>query len=93
MAYPDNFADVASAIVDAGVDPEVLLQVEEHGVHSLTGTALAIQTSRLPPELSTSIRAALILAVGPDQFPTSAARPAATEAPLPKVCDGWTFRW
>ena len=32
-----------------------------------------------------SCRRRSVQAVGPDQFPTSAARPAATEAPLPKV--------
>ena len=59
MEYPDNFAGLASAVVDAGVDPESLLQFEECGVHCLSGAVCALKSHRLPPELSASLQAAL----------------------------------
>ena len=84
MDYPDTFAGLSLAIVEAGVDPEFLPQLEEQGVRSVSGAMGALMSSRLPPELSTAIQAALVFALGPERVP-DAARQAAVEAPPTKV--------
>ena len=69
MDYPDTFAGLALAVVDSGVDPETLLQLETCSVCSVSEAVRALEMNRLPPVLSASVQAVLTLALGPSAVP------------------------
>ncbi|CAE7206172.1 unnamed protein product [Symbiodinium natans] len=66
MEYPDSFAGLAEALVDSGVDPEMLMWLESLDVDNISAAAHALEAGRLPPELSGSVQALLTFALGPD---------------------------
>ena len=66
MEYPDSFAGLAEALVDSGVDLEMLMWLESLDVDNISAAARALEAGRLPPELSGSVQALLTFALGPD---------------------------
>ena len=97
MAYSDNFAGLAQAVLDSGSEPTILVEFELKGITSISVAQRMWQQRSEPPELLSALEAVLITALGEPAVTAARAasqetnrckRPRRTDLPVPHPSGG-----